>query len=128
MPISYKPTPVWWIKNRLTCGEAHEKNIAAGNHGEKRKMQSQPPARRRGRPFDTLNFAQVVKRGTPMAHGLRSVLERHEVKNGPKTASAHFRHGEEHETVKLVSIDGSIRGNKRKHLLSTEVDVNESHD
>lgn len=40
-----------------------------------------------------------------MTHGLRSVLERHEVENGPKTASAHFRYGEEHETVKLVSID-----------------------
>lgn len=40
-----------------------------------------------------------------MAQGLRPILERHEVENGPKTASADFRKGEEHETVELVSTD-----------------------
>lgn len=87
--ISRKPRLISWIKNKLTSGEAHEKDIATGNHGEKRKMQSQPPPCRR-------NYGQVVERSTSATHGLRSVLERHEVENGPKTASADLRKGEEH--------------------------------
>lgn len=104
-PISRKPRLISWIKNKFTSGEAHEKDIATGNHGEKRKMQSQPFPRRRGRPFETLNYSYVVERSTSVTYRLRPVSERHEVENGSKTASADLRKGEEHETVELVSTD-----------------------